>query len=347
MSIRERAQQLVPAAAAAAAAASRPPPLLPAATVVSDCWHLCFVVVKRRSSYPTTVSELGSTAGGAPWQAAQRSAQQLEHAPSAPQAVARRPARGRNLGELVSGLQTKQEQGRQRERQPEVGIARARAEHKLQQRQQLLSALPVQPNGLPRAHGAQERRQQGDHSPHGSMGHTGVAAAAAAPAVNGQDSWSPSAPTPSSSGASAGALTAAAAGGASSGQQLGGPGPYGEPPAFLGPHGGGPLPALSFSSFDVEGAVGVEGSVGVGEEEESEEEKSIREVYQNVLPPDVCVVDTLEAAQAVVAQLMSPEMAQLTFACDTEVMDIDVRWAGQLWGAWVGWVGVGVGVGGL
>lgn len=47
--------------------------------------------------------------------------------------------------------------------------------------------------------------------------------------------------------------------------------------------------------------------------------------YKNEPPADVHIVNTLEAAQAAAAQLMSSKMQGLTFACDTEVMGIDVR----------------------
>ena len=57
--------------------------------------------------------------------------------------------------------------------------------------------------------------------------------------------------------------------------------------------------------------------------EETDEE--VGEVYPNVLPPDVCVVNTLDAARRVVEQLMAPGVAdRYVFGCDTEVMDIDV-----------------------
>ena len=41
-------------------------------------------------------------------------------------------------------------------------------------------------------------------------------------------------------------------------------------------------------------------------------------------PADVFVVDTVEKAKQAIALLMSPEMEDLTFACDTEVMDIEI-----------------------
>jgi DNA polymerase-1 len=46
--------------------------------------------------------------------------------------------------------------------------------------------------------------------------------------------------------------------------------------------------------------------------------------YANVPPPDVHVVNSLPAARAALAVLMAPELADATFACDTEVSDIDV-----------------------
>eukprot|EP00887_Chlorella_sp_A99_P005000 scaffold4.g5000.t1 len=59
---------------------------------------------------------------------------------------------------------------------------------------------------------------------------------------------------------------------------------------------------------------------------EAAEAAAIQEVYRNEPPPDVCIVDTAEAARAVAAQLLAPDMrdGQVVFACDTEVMDIDV-----------------------
>lgn len=60
--------------------------------------------------------------------------------------------------------------------------------------------------------------------------------------------------------------------------------------------------------------------------------EEIARFYPNSPPPDVHVVNTLGAARAAAAKLMAlGEQAgaggqPLVFACDTEVMDIDVRW---------------------
>lgn len=53
-------------------------------------------------------------------------------------------------------------------------------------------------------------------------------------------------------------------------------------------------------------------------------DEALATVYKNEPPPDVFVVNTLEVAQKIAARLASPELANRVFACDTEVMDIDV-----------------------
>ena len=50
----------------------------------------------------------------------------------------------------------------------------------------------------------------------------------------------------------------------------------------------------------------------------------LAKVYKNEPPPDVFIVNTLEAAKRVAARLASSEFTGRIFACDTEVMDIDV-----------------------
>ena len=47
--------------------------------------------------------------------------------------------------------------------------------------------------------------------------------------------------------------------------------------------------------------------------------------YKNELPPDVHVVNTLAEAHRIAARLASPALVDRIFACDTEVMDIDVK----------------------
>lgn len=68
--------------------------------------------------------------------------------------------------------------------------------------------------------------------------------------------------------------------------------------------------------------------------EPSDEE--IEEIFRNAPPPDVHVVASLAAAQAAAEQLLTlgGPGSDVVFACDTEVMDIDVRW-GQGWGSGV------------
>lgn len=55
-------------------------------------------------------------------------------------------------------------------------------------------------------------------------------------------------------------------------------------------------------------------------------DEAVQQVYKNEPPPDVCIVNTLHAAQLVAAQLMNQDLLSQNriFACDTEVMDIDV-----------------------
>ena len=56
----------------------------------------------------------------------------------------------------------------------------------------------------------------------------------------------------------------------------------------------------------------------------------LQQAIPNLPPPDVHVVNSLEAAQAAAAQLMALGSSGsgggqgVVFACDTEVMDIDV-----------------------
>lgn len=50
----------------------------------------------------------------------------------------------------------------------------------------------------------------------------------------------------------------------------------------------------------------------------------VESVYKNQPPPDVHVVNTVEGAHAAVEQLMTLDPGFRVFACDTEVMDIDV-----------------------
>lgn len=70
--------------------------------------------------------------------------------------------------------------------------------------------------------------------------------------------------------------------------------------------------------------------------------EQIAQTYRNEPPADVHIVNTLEGARAAAAQLMALADAQqrsgqpLIFACDTEVMDIDVRWATGLL-RWLPW----------
>jgi DNA polymerase I len=53
-------------------------------------------------------------------------------------------------------------------------------------------------------------------------------------------------------------------------------------------------------------------------------EADLNDVYVNVPPTDVFVVDSLASAHTAFARLMAPELTDRMFACDTEVMDIDV-----------------------
>jgi hypothetical protein len=59
-------------------------------------------------------------------------------------------------------------------------------------------------------------------------------------------------------------------------------------------------------------------------------QEAIQRVYPNELPPDVHVVASAAEARAVAARLaaFTPEqLGGMVFGCDTEVMNIDVRWA--------------------
>ena len=58
------------------------------------------------------------------------------------------------------------------------------------------------------------------------------------------------------------------------------------------------------------------------EKEEVFVQKAIERVYKNELPSDIYVVDTIEKAKEAASQLLS--LQGHLFACDTEVMDIDV-----------------------
>lgn len=53
-------------------------------------------------------------------------------------------------------------------------------------------------------------------------------------------------------------------------------------------------------------------------------EEQVAEVYVNEPPLDVCVIKTADDARQIARQLMSEELSSRIFACDTEVMDIDV-----------------------
>ncbi|EFN54803.1 hypothetical protein CHLNCDRAFT_134784 [Chlorella variabilis] len=64
-------------------------------------------------------------------------------------------------------------------------------------------------------------------------------------------------------------------------------------------------------------------AVGGGGEAAEVSEEAIAAAFRNEPPPDVHVVNTLAAAQAAARQLMSMPDGSV-FACDTEVMDIDV-----------------------
>jgi DNA polymerase I len=64
--------------------------------------------------------------------------------------------------------------------------------------------------------------------------------------------------------------------------------------------------------------------INVGNSLDEEEDNLLNEVYSNKPAEDVFVVDTLETAQMVANRLMSEEMNGRMFACDSEVMDIDV-----------------------
>ncbi len=65
-------------------------------------------------------------------------------------------------------------------------------------------------------------------------------------------------------------------------------------------------------------------SEGEGDERGLSDEM-LEKYYPNTPPPEVCVVNTIDEAHAVAAQLMQTAMMGRTFACDTEVMDIAVR----------------------
>lgn len=134
-------------------------------------------------------------------------------------------------------------------------------------------------------------------SSNGAAAGWGAAPGAAARAVPAAEPWLPS-PPPSQQPSSSSNGRAAAA--ASTPRR-------GRPPAT-------PAEPLSSQDWDEAGAEG----------EPSDEQ--IEEMFRNAPPPDVHVVDSLAAAQAAAAQLMTlggPD-SQVVFACDTEVMDIDV-----------------------
>jgi len=54
------------------------------------------------------------------------------------------------------------------------------------------------------------------------------------------------------------------------------------------------------------------------------DDDSVKKFYHNEPPLDVHVVETVAEAQRIMSMLMTQEMEDRTFACDTEVMDIDV-----------------------
>ena len=54
-------------------------------------------------------------------------------------------------------------------------------------------------------------------------------------------------------------------------------------------------------------------------------DEELATVYKNEPPPDVFVVNTVAAAQSIAARIASSELSHRLFACDTEVMDIDVK----------------------
>jgi len=84
-----------------------------------------------------------------------------------------------------------------------------------------------------------------------------------------------------------------------------------------------PSGAMYSSSTSIASPAGVEASVDVSFDADVSDE-IVRTVYKNEPPPDVHVVNTLEAAKRVVERLTSPALADRIFACDTEVIDIDV-----------------------
>ena len=72
---------------------------------------------------------------------------------------------------------------------------------------------------------------------------------------------------------------------------------------------------------------------GVSDDDESRGESKfdslvddamVKQIYKNEKPKDVHIVRSLEDAKRVAALLMQPGMEERTFACDTEVMGIDV-----------------------
>lgn len=54
------------------------------------------------------------------------------------------------------------------------------------------------------------------------------------------------------------------------------------------------------------------------------DDDAVKKFYHNEPPLDVHVVETVAEAQRIMSMLMTQEMEERTFACDTEVMDIDV-----------------------
>ena len=143
-------------------------------------------------------------------------------------------------------------------------------------------------------------QQQVYSSPPSSNGATagwGAAPGAAARSVPAAEPWLPSPPPSQQPSSSSNGRPAAAP---STPRR-------GRPPA---------TPAEPVSSQDRDEA-GAEGKPS---------DEQIEEMFMNAPPPDVHVVDSLAAAQATAAQLMAlggPD-SQVVFACDTEVMDIDV-----------------------
>ena len=69
---------------------------------------------------------------------------------------------------------------------------------------------------------------------------------------------------------------------------------------------------------------GAQQTVGTASPAFLERQRELHALVPNTPPEDVLVVNSLSEARRVASMLMAPNMAELVFACDTEVAEIDV-----------------------